>query len=52
MATIFQLYWGIIRPYIELIQSISYITVHSGIPNAYNELFGRRSIVCADANRV
>ena len=34
---IFQLYWVIIRPYIELVQSISYITKHSRIPDAYTE---------------
>ena len=32
-----QLYWIIIKPYIELIQSISYITMDFGIQNAYNE---------------
>ena len=45
----FQLYWVITKPYTELIQRISYITVHSGIPNAYDEQYGWCSIICADA---
>jgi len=45
-GNMFQLCWVIIRPYIELIQSISYITMHSGIPNAlwYMIYFG--SFLC------
>ena len=45
-ANMFQLWWVIIRSYIELIQSISYITMHSGIPNAlwYMIYFG--SVLC------